>query len=73
MLADYHVHTEFSDDSVYPMEQVIKDAIAMKMNEICFTDHGIMESKRTGTADIPLHTVGKNRLRMWITRGILQK
>ena len=39
MLADYHVHTEFSDDSVYPMEQVIKDAIAMKMNEICFTDH----------------------------------
>ena len=39
MLADYHVHTEFSDDSVYPMEQVIKDAIAMKMDEICFTDH----------------------------------
>ena len=39
MFADYHVHTEFSDDSVYPMEQVIKDAIAMKMNEICFTDH----------------------------------
>jgi len=39
MFADYHVHTEFSDDSVYPMEQVIKDAIAMQMNEICFTDH----------------------------------
>ena len=39
MFADYHVHTRFSDDSVYPMEQVIKDAIAMQMNEICFTDH----------------------------------
>lgn len=39
MLADYHVHTEFSDDSVYPMEQVVKDAIAMGLSEICFTDH----------------------------------
>lgn len=39
MFADYHVHTEFSDDSVYPMEQVVLDAIAMHMDEICFTDH----------------------------------
>lgn len=39
MFADYHVHTEFSDDSIYSMEQVIKDAIAMQMDEICFTDH----------------------------------
>lgn len=39
MFADYHVHTEFSDDSVYPMEQAVKDAIAMHMDEICFTDH----------------------------------
>lgn len=39
MFADYHVHTEFSDDSIYPMEQVVKDAIAMGMEEICFTDH----------------------------------
>ena len=39
MLADYHVHTEFSDDSIYPMEQVVKDAITRKMDEICFTDH----------------------------------
>lgn len=31
MFADYHVHTEFSDDSVYPMEQVVQDAIAMKI------------------------------------------
>lgn len=39
MFADYHVHTEFSDDSVYPMEDVVKDAIKMGMDEICFTDH----------------------------------
>ena len=39
MFADYHVHTQFSDDSVYPMEQVIKDAAAMGVEEICFTDH----------------------------------
>ena len=30
MFTDYHVHTEFSDDSSYPMEEVIKDAINMK-------------------------------------------
>lgn len=39
MFADYHVHTAFSDDSVYPMENVIQDAIAMHMDEICFTEH----------------------------------
>ncbi len=39
MKADYHVHTEFSDDSVYPMEDVVKDAIAMGLDELCFTDH----------------------------------
>lgn len=39
MFADYHVHTHFSDDSTYPMEDVIKDAIHMGMDEICFTDH----------------------------------
>ena len=27
MFTDYHVHTEFSDDSDYLMEDVIKDAI----------------------------------------------
>ncbi|UTY39068.1 histidinol-phosphatase HisJ family protein [Allocoprobacillus halotolerans] len=39
MFCDYHVHTHFSDDSEYVMEDVIKDAIRMNMNEICFTDH----------------------------------
>lgn len=39
MFADYHVHTEYSDDSTYPMEWVITDAIRLGLDEICFTDH----------------------------------
>ncbi len=39
MFVDYHTHTEFSDDSVYEMEAVMKDAMAMGMTELCFTDH----------------------------------
>lgn len=39
MFADYHIHTEFSDDSVYKMEEVVKDAMTLGMDEICFTDH----------------------------------
>lgn len=39
MLADYHVHTEFSFDSNFDMEEVVKQAISMKLDEICFTDH----------------------------------
>ena len=39
MFADYHVHTRYSDDSVYPMEAVVKDAIRRSLEEICITDH----------------------------------
>ena len=39
MFFDYHVHTIFSDDSEYPMEDVVKDAIAKGIEEIVFTDH----------------------------------
>lgn len=34
MLVDYHIHTEFSDDSVYRMEDVISDAIQMGMKSV---------------------------------------
>ena len=37
MRADYHVHTAFSDDSTYPMEDVMRDAIARGIDELCFT------------------------------------
>lgn len=39
MFCDYHVHTNYSDDSFYLMEDVIQDAIKMGMDEICLTDH----------------------------------
>lgn len=39
MFADYHVHSAYSDDSEYPLEQVIRDAVSMGMDEICLTDH----------------------------------
>ncbi|MDD3205363.1 MAG: histidinol-phosphatase HisJ family protein [Lachnospiraceae bacterium] len=39
MLADYHMHTSFSDDSVYPMEDAVKRAIHLGIDEICFTEH----------------------------------
>lgn len=39
MLADYHVHTAYSDDSVYPMEAVVQDALSKGLEELCFTDH----------------------------------
>lgn len=39
MKADYHLHCEFSDDSREPMENQIERAIALGLDEICFTDH----------------------------------
>ncbi len=39
MFADYHVHTSFSDDSKYPMEECVKRAIHLGIDELCFTEH----------------------------------
>ncbi len=39
MYLDYHVHTAYSDDSQYPMEQVVCDAIDLGITELCFCDH----------------------------------
>lgn len=39
MIADYHMHSNFSVDSTYPMEEEIKKAISMGLDEICFTEH----------------------------------
>ncbi len=38
-LIDYHMHTKFSGDSEAIPEEHIKQAIAMNLDEICFTDH----------------------------------
>ena len=39
MRIDYHLHTEFSDDSNELMEDQIERAIELGFDEICFTDH----------------------------------
>ena len=39
MFADYHVHTDYSDDSFHEMEQVVLDAIEAGIDEIAITDH----------------------------------
>lgn len=58
MLCDYHVHTIYSDDSVYKMEDVIKDGIKKGINELCFTDHVDYGIKRD--VDDPLGPVYLN-------------
>lgn len=39
MLADYHMHTAFSGDSEYPMEDLVIKAIEKGVDEICFSEH----------------------------------
>lgn len=39
LIADYHVHSEFSSDSQAPMEEMIEQAIKLGLKKICFTDH----------------------------------
>ena len=39
MYTDYHIHTEFSDDSLERMETHIERAMELGMEELCFTDH----------------------------------
>ncbi|MGM0216816.1 histidinol-phosphatase HisJ family protein [Enterococcus sp. AZ109] len=56
MRCDYHVHTYYSDDSDYPMEQVVKDAIQQGISELCFTDHvdyGVKLDHHEAGADDP--------------------
>ena len=78
MFTDYHVHTKFSDDSDYLMEDVIKDAIKMNMDEICFTDHvdyGIKRDFEEGCYIEKVDQVNRKRcpLQMWIIQSILKK
>ncbi|MDD3174530.1 MAG: histidinol-phosphatase HisJ family protein [Herbinix sp.] len=39
IIADYHVHSDFSSDSEAPMEQTIEKAIQLGLKRLCFTDH----------------------------------
>ena len=48
MLCLDYLHTYYSDDSDYPMEQLIQDAISKGFSEICFTT----SSHRYGLSDL---------------------
>lgn len=39
MFYDYHMHSNFSNDSKSSMEDMIKKSISLGLKEICFTDH----------------------------------
>ncbi len=39
MLADYHMHTNYSNDSTYEIEELIHKAIKEGIDEICITEH----------------------------------
>ncbi len=39
MISDYHIHSDYSDDSWHLMEDVIQDALELGLEEICFTEH----------------------------------
>ncbi|MGL6107663.1 histidinol-phosphatase HisJ family protein [Romboutsia sp.] len=39
MFYDYHMHSNFSNDSKSSMEDMIKKSIDLGLKEICFTDH----------------------------------
>lgn len=37
--ADYHLHSSFSGDSETPMEEMVKQGIALGLSDLCFTEH----------------------------------
>lgn len=53
MRCDYHVHSAFSDDSVYPMEEVVKKAVSLGLDEICFCEHTDFGMKPNQICDYP--------------------
>lgn len=37
--ADFHLHSDFSSDSKTPMEEMVKQGIALGLEQMCMTDH----------------------------------
>ncbi len=50
IIADCHVHTDFSSDSQTPMEQMIERAIQLGLRKLCITDHMDIDYPKVGTA-----------------------
>lgn len=61
LFTDYHVHSDYSDDSWYLTEDVVRDAIQKGLSEICFTEHvdyGVKEDWQPEDT----YLVGKNKV-----------
>lgn len=55
ILADYHIHSEFSGDSEAPMEHVVQTAIKKGIQTMCFTDHFDKDYPETPEGEEPLY------------------
>lgn len=60
--ADYHMHSAFSDDSQAPMEDMILRAVALGLDEICFTEHVDYGVKTVVNCDYPAYFAELERL-----------
>ncbi len=75
-IADYHMHSTFSDDSQAPMEDMVLRALALGLDEICFTEHVDYGVKTDTSCNYPAYFNELERLqakyqgRITIRRGI---
>lgn len=63
MNADFHLHSAFSEDSDAPMEQMIREAIARRMDAICFTEHTDLGMAQCVCCDCEAYRSAFNALR----------
>lgn len=61
MLADYHVHSEYSYDCDWPLDGIVLDYARLGFDEICVTDH--MEAARYPHTHNPDFAVAHERMR----------
>ena len=52
MFADYHVHSDFSEDCKCPMEEMILRGIELGINEIAFTEHADHGMEAAGVVSV---------------------
>ena len=60
-LCDYHIHTRYSSDSTEEPENIIRHAIELGLDEICFTDHTDLDYPETPDYENPAFVFDKNR------------
>lgn len=72
MFSDYHLHTSFSNDSNYPMEDLVQHALRLNLEELCFTEH-IDYDVPGCLLDYTAYIIEYNRLKMKYTGQISLK